>query len=175
MKRVALGLGTNIGDRLANLREALELLSPVLKKQEHSAIYESAALLPEEADPAWNLPFLNMAVAGYTALTPYQMLTKAKEIERKMGRRQRGRWAPREIDIDILTWEDLILRDTILMIPHLHLLNRAFVLVPLAEVDPYWTYPINGEHFGKTAQELAEEIGARDMLATQKTNHILFP
>lgn len=162
-----------MGDRLAYLSQAAGLLGGALRQPEYSAIYESAALLPEEADPAWNLFFLNLAVVGYTALTPYQMLTRVKEIEREMGRRQRGKWSPREIDIDILTWEDLVLRDTILAIPHLHLLNRAFVLVPLAEVDPYWTYPVEGDQFGKTAQELAEEIGRRDLLATRQTSYSL--
>lgn len=155
---VVLGLGTNLGDRIAYLSEAVTLLAsgtePVLHSAKLSHIYESPALLLPGSPASWNKPFLNMAIAGTTTLTPEEMLETAKYIETVLGRQQGERWAPREIDIDILTWGEQVYTSSQLIIPHSQLLERDFALLPLADIAPLWKCQTPGEYFGKTASEI---------------------
>ena len=99
-----LGLGTNLGDGLSNLRSALRLLqkSSTMTPLQISPIYTSAALLPAYAPMAWNRPYLNIAVACDTKLSPFDALSQIKQIEKQLGREENQRWAPRVIDVDIL-------------------------------------------------------------------------
>jgi len=134
--RVVLGLGSNLGDRLATFRAAIELLAsgqtPILTGLRSSEVFESEALLLPGSPTSWNLAFLNIAVAGDTKLSALELLNAIKQIELKLGRQNRERWAPREIDIDILVFgtEQLSLPD--LKIPHPALLDRPFALWPLS-------------------------------------------
>lgn len=153
-----LGLGSNVGRREEYLRQAIEELRPFLKEMRVSAIHETPAVLAPGAPPEWDVPFLNMAVAGHCSLTPKQVLSRAKAIEKSLGRVDRGFWSPREIDVDILAYGDIVLESEALTIPHHLLLHRAFALRPLAEVAPGWTWPVEGELFGKTASELAAAL-----------------
>lgn len=156
---VILGLGSNIGDRLTHLRQALRFLKaiPELKIEQISPIYMSDALLPHHADNSWNTPYLNLAIRCQTTLTPLALLEKTKMVEKKMGRDASIDWSPRIIDIDILAWDDLIKYDDKLHIPHEHLHERPFALWPLADVAPFWIYPLPGPWKGKTAMELAAQ------------------
>jgi 2-amino-4-hydroxy-6-hydroxymethyldihydropteridine diphosphokinase len=105
---VVLGLGSNIGDRLKYLTQAVNILSKsVLAALEMSPIYEAEAELKIGSPDDWSVPFLNMAIVGETHLTPYELLKKIKMIEKEIGRQDRGIWAPREIDIDILAFGGL--------------------------------------------------------------------
>lgn len=158
---VVLGLGSNIGDRLGNLRMACRFLADVVLFPRVSAIYESAALLPEGAPPEWDIAYYNMALSGETALSPQELLHSIKRVECKLGRQDRGRWGPREIDIDILAYDAHIVTDSNLIIPHAGLLERDFALVPLADVQPGWRYPVAGDAQGKTASELAAGLRAQ--------------
>lgn len=155
---VILGLGSNIGDRLNWLKQAVHLLSegdsPALSMMEFSSLYESPALLPEGAPLEWDMPYINMAVAGITPLAPNDLLVRSKEIECRLGRSQKDRWAPREIDIDILVMADRVISNDRLTIPHAQLHKRDFALLPLAELRPNWRHPGPGELYGKTVQEL---------------------
>src|SRR4051812_42854883 len=104
---VVLGLGSNRGDRIQFLRAALHALksqstSPEIEVHAISPLYESDALLPVGAPESWNRPFLNVNVLCKTSLSPVDLLKNLKIIEGRMGRKDAGRWAPREIDIDIL-------------------------------------------------------------------------
>lgn len=155
---VILGLGSNKGDRLANLRSAVATLKGVLQNVKTSYVYESSPLLPANAPPEWDIKYLNMAVSGTTELAPQEVLTQIKTIERKLGRIATGYWGPREIDIDILAYNDQVVNEANLVIPHAHLLARDFALVPLAELAPDWTYPAEGEYYGKKARELVRNI-----------------
>ena len=144
-----LALGTNLGDRPANLRTAIEALPPEVKVVTQSKIYET---------PPWgveNQPaFLNMAVKGETSLEPEPLLRHIKQLEAQLGRKQSFRWGPRLIDLDILFYDDLVLASEALTIPHPHLHERAFVLVPLVDIAPDFVHPVSG----KTVKELLANV-----------------
>ena len=156
---VILGLGSNLDDRLKNLRHALTYIKqiPELTVEQISPVYISDALLPENAPPSWDRPHFNLALRCNTSLTPHELLRHVKDIEKKVGRTPEKTWGPRIIDIDLLAWDDLTLYDDRLHIPHEHLIDRPFALWPLADVAPFWIYP--GQD--KTAAELSERFGSR--------------
>jgi 2-amino-4-hydroxy-6-hydroxymethyldihydropteridine diphosphokinase len=138
MNHAYLGLGSNLGDRAGYLRAALNLLvaSSDLEIETVSSLYETAPMEIAE-QPA----FLNAAAAVRTHLSPRELLRLAKETERAVGRIERIRFGPREVDIDILLYDDLVLADDELTIPHPRLAARAFALVPLAELAPELVLP----------------------------------
>ncbi|EKD72378.1 MAG: Folate synthesis bifunctional protein [uncultured bacterium] len=156
---VILGLGSNVGDKLANLRFALHLIKkiPAFSVAHVSPVYLSDALLPDNAPVTWDTPYLNLALLCETTLTPYALLHHVKEIEKKIGRTPEKVWGPRIIDIDILAWDALIQHDEKLHIPHEHLDERPFALWPLADVAPFWMDPLNN----KTAAEMVAKWGSR--------------
>lgn len=157
---IILGLGSNLGDRLENLRQAFRLLKhlPELTIQRVSPLYISDALTPEHAPHNWNLPFINLAICCETTLQPLVLLEQIKNIEVKLGRNLNAeRWSPRIIDIDILAWDNIILQHEKLTLPHPELLQRPFALWPLADVAPFWILPSQN----KTAAELVENWGSR--------------
>ena len=154
---ILLALGSNLGDRegfLAQARGALIAFDIELRRE--SSIVETPALLPEGAPEDWNIPYLNQVVAVQTHHTPEDLLACLKDIEAELGRKPSARWAPREIDLDILAYNDEILITDHLVIPHPQLDARDFVLKPLAEIAPDWKHPI----FEKTAKELLAELRA---------------
>src|SRR5690242_12735284 len=140
---VILGLGSNLNDRLANLRSALFYIKqiPNFSIEQISPVYISDALIPENAPASWDRPHLNLALRCSTSLTPHELLHHVKDIEKKVGRTPEKTWGPRIIDIDLLAWDDLQLYDDKLHIPHEHLIDRPFALWPLADVAPFWIYP----------------------------------
>ena len=137
---VVIGLGSNLKNKIANLRLALKYIKNIagVKVSKVSAIYESSAQVPEYATVKWNLDFLNAAVL--VQLTdgskPDLLLSELKNIEKKMGRVSTEVWEPRIIDLDILFWEGVSLNNTDLKIPHPRLLERPFALLPLLDVYP---------------------------------------
>jgi 2-amino-4-hydroxy-6-hydroxymethyldihydropteridine diphosphokinase len=133
---VYLGLGSNMGDRDALLRAALERLAESVRITRRSSIWDSAPLIVEEQPR-----FHNMVVEGWTHLDPLALLVVIKRIERDLGREPGPRYGPRPIDIDILLFGGLILDTPDLTIPHAQLLQRAFALVPLAEIAPHAWHP----------------------------------
>ena len=139
-----LGLGSNLGDRQANLDRALALLSQRLRLDKVSSIYDS--------EPVGNIEqprFLNLVCQVTTNIEPAGLLALAKGIEAKMGR-VGGSGAPRTIDIDILFYGDQVIETPELVIPHPRLAKRAFVLAPLVEIAPDLVHPVSG----KKAKEL---------------------
>lgn len=160
---VILGLGTNIGDRLANLRQAFYLIKKIdrLSILQVSPVYISDALLPKNAPAEWDKPYLNLALRCETQLTPLELLKQTKQIEKRLSNAVKEHWGPRVIDIDLLAWDDLILYGNGLHIPHEHLHERPFALWPLADVAPRWRYPLPGTMQGKTANELTMQWGSR--------------
>lgn len=140
---IILGLGSNLGYQLDNLRLAIKLLRNInsLSIKKISPVYQSDALLPPNAPNNWNKTFLNIAVACETTLTPEELLQAVKKIELKMGRHSTETWSPRIIDIDILIWDDLNYQKNNLSIPHTQIMNRPFVLWPLLDLLPDWNHP----------------------------------
>lgn len=156
---IYLGLGSNRGDRLANLQAASAALAPAVRVLRHSAVYET-----EPWGYMEQARFLNMALEAETELAPAALLQHIKQVEQQVGRVASFRYGPREIDIDILLYADLQLElgaaEDILQIPHPRLAERAFVLVPLAELAP--ELPVPGS--GRTVQEL---LAAQDASGVQ--------
>ena len=155
---IVIGLGSNIGARDAMLDEAVAMLRPLMSGMKISSRVETPALLMPNSPPEWDKPFLNMAVVGECNIAPQALLVRLKQIEQQLGRQDRGRWAPREIDLDILAYNNLVIREVDLHVPHPGLLTRYFALAPFAEVAPDWKWPIPGEHHGKTARALLTEL-----------------
>ena len=127
-------LGSNLGDRAQNLAVAREaLVQGPVEISASSSIYET-----EPWGPKPQGPYLNQVVRGTTQLAPSVLLTRLLEIEQSLGRERDGtaRYGPRKIDLDILLYGDVVLLEPELQIPHPRMLERAFVLVPLAEIAP---------------------------------------
>ena len=142
---VYLGLGSNLGARRAHLSGALERLAAGgVQLVRVSPVVESPAMLPDDAPADWNQPFLNLVAHCQTEASPTDVLDALKAIERELGRVDRGQWAPRPIDIDLLLYG----RDTVtterLRVPHPGITQRAFVLTPLAALEPRMTIPGHG-------------------------------
>lgn len=137
MPIIYIALGTNLGDRLANLRSAIEALAPDVHITRESTIYET---------PPWGYTdqpaFLNMVVEAATSLNPRALLAYLKKREGELGRIESFRYGPRQIDLDILFYDDLVLNEDDLQIPHPRLHERAFVLVPLADLAPDLEHPV---------------------------------
>ncbi|OFW59000.1 MAG: 2-amino-4-hydroxy-6-hydroxymethyldihydropteridine diphosphokinase [Actinobacteria bacterium RBG_19FT_COMBO_54_7] len=130
---VFLGLGGNIGDRKENLLKTLRMLDnkPGISVEEVSSVYES-----EPWGVTDQAPFLNMVALVSTALEPRRLLTSCMEVETEMGRVRGEKWGPRLMDIDILLFDDVTMREEDLSIPHPHMLEREFVMAPLLELRP---------------------------------------
>jgi 2-amino-4-hydroxy-6-hydroxymethyldihydropteridine diphosphokinase len=138
-----------MGDREDNLDRALGFLSPRLRIEKVSSVYDT--------EPIGNINqprFLNLVCQVYTRLAPSELLTLAKGIERKLGRVFGRPNTPRPIDIDILFYGDQVIETPELIIPHPRLTERAFVLVPLDEIAPDLVHPVNG----KTIKQLLKGI-----------------
>ena len=135
---VYLGLGSNLGDRLANLRQAIDLMSNRVTVVRHSPVYETEPVgVPDQGR------FLNMVVEAQTSLSPDQLMRVFKGIERELGRGNAASDAPRPIDIDILFYDDRIVSTESITLPHPRLAQRAFVLVPLNDLNPQLLHPVN--------------------------------
>ena len=139
MNRVAiyLALGSNLGDRMSNLTSAIERLSQKITIKKLSSIYETEPVYYKE-QPL----YLNAVLSAVTELAPFELLRFVKSIESGLGRQPGFRNAPRTIDIDILFYGDQAIETSELTIPHPRLVERAFVLVPLAEIAPRLVHPV---------------------------------
>jgi 2-amino-4-hydroxy-6-hydroxymethyldihydropteridine diphosphokinase len=131
MARAAIGIGSNVGDPAATVRRAFERLGEVGTVVARSALYRT-----EPWGVAEQAPFVNAAALVETALDPRALLAELKRIEAEEGRVTTFRWGPRVLDLDILTYDAVRLDDPELTVPHPRLHERAFALVPLAEIDP---------------------------------------
>lgn len=133
-----IGLGSNIGDKLANLKKAIEGLGKIqgTKVLTVSSLYKTEPVGGVEQD--W---FVNAVAEVETSLTPRELLNKLLYIEKDLGRVRDIKWGPRVIDLDIILYDDLVMDEEGLSIPHPYLHKRGFVLVPLAEIAPKVIHP----------------------------------
>ncbi len=150
---VYLGLGSNLGDRKANLEKALQLLGERLHIEQVSSIYET-----EPVGHAEQPMFLNVVCRAETELGPLQLLSLIKGIEATLGRVPSFANSPRSIDVDILFYNDLCMETADLTIPHPKIKERAFVLIPLFEVAPQLVHPVSGE----SIKDLVAAVVGRD-------------
>jgi 2-amino-4-hydroxy-6-hydroxymethyldihydropteridine diphosphokinase len=138
VKTIYLSLGSNIGDRQANLRSAIDRLAmPRLRVLRVSPIYETEPV--DYTDQRW---FLNLAVEAETTLFPMQLLARIGKIERELGRVRTVPKGPRTIDIDILLYGNAVVHCATLEIPHPRMVQRRFVLAPLADLAPDLRHPV---------------------------------
>jgi 2-amino-4-hydroxy-6-hydroxymethyldihydropteridine diphosphokinase len=154
MSIVYLALGSNLGDRRANLRAALGAFEPDIHILQESALYET---------PPWGYAdqpaFYNMVIKGTTCMEPDALLRFLKGLEGRLGRTESFRYGPRNIDLDILFHDELVINEPQLVVPHPRLHERAFVLVPLADVAPDLMHPV----LHQTVRDLLANVDSRDI------------
>jgi 2-amino-4-hydroxy-6-hydroxymethyldihydropteridine diphosphokinase len=135
-----IAFGSNLGDRLAHMRAAFEMLDAhdSITCTARSSLYETAAV----GGPPGQGPYLNAAVAIRTILEPAALLARCLQIESHLGRVRSEPWGPRTIDLDLLLYSDRIVESESLIVPHPRMHERRFVLVPLAEIAPAAMHPV---------------------------------
>lgn len=149
--RVYLGIGSNLGESLEIMEEAVSKL----RKNENFRNVEVSDFIKTKPYGVTDQPdFLNGALAVDTLLSPVELLTCLHEIEAQAGRERTLRWGPRTLDLDILFYDDLIMYEKDLIIPHVDLCNREFVLKPLCQLNPYLMHPVYHKPVCKLLEEL---------------------
>ena len=153
---VYLALGSNLDNRLANLKQAVTALAPQMEVKAKSHVYET---------PPWGYEdqprFLNQVIKAKTYLEPEPLLKHLKRLEVTLGRKTSFQNGPRLIDIDILFYDELILNTPSLVIPHPRLHERGFVLLPLMDIDPDLVHPVN-------KQSIREMVALSDIEGIEK-------
>lgn len=146
----AIALGSNLGDSRAILESSLKILdqTPGISLLTQSSFYRTAPVGPPQPD------YLNGCALLKAQMSPQELLETLLAIEAKFGRVRQERWGPRTLDLDLLLFDDLILETPNLTLPHPYLRERAFVLVPLAEIAPNWIDPISEKAIAQLVQEV---------------------
>lgn len=155
--RVAIGLGSNLGDREGQLNRAIDELATIIDSVECSTVIETVPWGVEE-QPS----FLNAVAVGQCALGPRDLFIELKKIEQVLGRSPRERFGPREIDLDLLIYGNEVYQDDIISVPHYALSERDFVLGPLSELWPGWEHPKRGLTVIQMLDALVGEISPSD-------------
>jgi len=158
--RVFISIGSNLGDRAANCREAVRRLAgyEALRVVNASSLYETEpwGVVDQE-------PFINSAVEIETEIDPQALFDLLKEIEAGMGRTPGERWGPRVIDLDIIFYGGLVVDEERLKVPHPSMEERAFVLVPLNEIAPGFAHPVSGKKVSELLDALPSTSGVRKL------------
>lgn len=149
MAEVFIALGSNLGDRAANLLKAEAALEPSVAIRSRSGVHETAPLYVTDQPP-----FLNRVLCGETDLAPRALLDYLKKIEENLGRIPSRRFGPRLIDLDILYHGDNVVNEEDLVVPHPRIAERLFVLIPMAEIAPERRHPV----IGKTTAEMLDAL-----------------
>ncbi|MCP4428069.1 MAG: 2-amino-4-hydroxy-6-hydroxymethyldihydropteridine diphosphokinase [Chloroflexi bacterium] len=154
MSQISLSLGTNLGDRRENLRQAVRRLGERMAVTAVSPVYETEPW-GETDQPQ----FLNICLSAITTHSLRETFNFTQQIENELGRQKTYRWGPRLIDIDILFFDEQTVQDDDLIIPHKSLAERAFVLAPLADIAPDWAHPA----MGKSVAEMLTAVHTADV------------
>ncbi|HCN37808.1 MAG TPA: 2-amino-4-hydroxy-6-hydroxymethyldihydropteridine diphosphokinase [Bacteroidetes bacterium] len=159
MLRVFLGLGSNVGDKIKFIKSAIEEISKLDKTNltKESSYYETEPWGLREQDD-----FINSVIEITTELEAKDLFMELKNIEKKLHRKNRGKWEQREIDIDILFYGNEVLKNETINIPHKEIENRKFVLIPMSEIDENFIHPEKN----KSIKELLKET--KDTLEVKK-------
>ena len=154
MAHAYIGFGSNIDDRLNYITQALQLLLTAdnVSLIKVSSLYETEPVGYEEQ--GW---FLNGVVAIETGLSVHELLPLLKKVERDVGRQHRARWRPREVDLDLLIYDQCSINTPNLTVPHPEMHQRSFVLVPFAEIAPTMLHPILGQNIRTLLSNLNDE------------------
>ena len=156
-QEIYIGLGSNLGDRLANIRKAIELMKEEgIEIMKESSIYETEPVGYKEQ--GW---FLNSVVKARTQFSPQGLWKRLEKIEKLMGREREIKWGPRIIDLDILFYGNKVLNGKQLQIPHPELHKRRFVLLPLKEIAPELVHPVLNKTIGEILGELKDNSEVR--------------
>jgi 2-amino-4-hydroxy-6-hydroxymethyldihydropteridine diphosphokinase len=149
---VLIGMGANLGDPVASIREAAEVLrgNPGIVVRQCSSLYRTEPV--GKADQDW---FVNGVLHCETSMEPEQLLLVLQDVEHRSGRVRRERWGPRTLDLDILAFGELVLEREGLILPHPRLHERKFVLIPLLEILPHWRHP----RLRLAGRELLQKLG----------------
>ncbi len=160
LSRCAIALGANLGNPQTTIESALQTLDrmPHITVECYSSWYLTKAIGPPQPD------YINGCAILQTSLPPNELMHTLLETENQFGRVRRERWGARTLDLDLLLFEDVILNSPDLIIPHPRMAERAFVLIPLAEIAPDWPEPVSGN----TIQAIAHTINPSgvDKIAT---------
>jgi 2-amino-4-hydroxy-6-hydroxymethyldihydropteridine diphosphokinase len=148
------GLGSNIEDKIANIKKALDALDriPRTSLKRRSRFYRTAPV--GKTDQDW---FVNAAALVETYLSPRELLEALLELENKMGRVRTAKWGPRLIDLDLLFYGDRVVEEDGLIVPHPFMQERLFVLTPLCDIAPDWRHPA----LKRTCRQMAEAVDAK--------------
>jgi 2-amino-4-hydroxy-6-hydroxymethyldihydropteridine diphosphokinase len=149
MHKIYVALGSNIENRKQHIEEAILLLREKINDVIIAPLYETKPRYFENQND-----FLNTVLSGFTDLEPRELLQFTKSVEKKVGRVERFRYGPREIDIDILFYDNVVYKDEDLEIPHPRLQERDFVLKPFSDIKPDFCHPV----LKKTIRELLEKL-----------------
>lgn len=158
----AVALGSNLGNSYHILESALKRLAdtPQITLQAQSSIYQTVAIGPPQPD------YLNAAALLTTRLDPQTLLQTLLALEAQFGRVRRERWGPRLLDLDLLFYDNCRINSPLLQLPHPHMTERAFVLVPLAEIAPHWIHPITQ----MSVAEMVEQVDQSGVHAYHAAN-----
>ena len=151
----AIAFGSNIGNSRAILEAAVKTLHkvPGILPRSQSSWYKTKAVGPPQPD------YINGCISVCVDMQPLKLLEVLLEIENQFGRERTERWGARTLDLDLLLYDDLILHSPTLQIPHPRMIQRAFVLVPLAEIAPNWVEPVTG----RVIKELLKDVNCSDV------------
>ena len=149
-----IGLGSNLNDRMANLNKAIELIE---QDSRISALKRSSVYQTEPVGIKDQPLFLNMVLEVETEFSPFDLLHFLQEIERKMGRKKGKRWGPRNIDLDLLLYDEQIINNAELTLPHAQMHLRKFVLTPLAEIAKDKIHPLNKKTISELLKNMKED------------------
>ena len=146
-----IGLGSNLNDKMGNLNKAVELI----EKSSEVKVFKRSSVYQTEPVGIKNQPlFLNMVLEVDTEISPFELLGFLQDIERKMGRKREKKWGPRNMDLDLLLYEDQVISSAELTLPHTQMHLRKFVLVPLAEIAKDKIHPL----MQRTILDLLEDL-----------------